>query len=363
MRPLKWSQYAITFDSKDHLKCSATADAVPMLCTPTISNVAITKTLIDGGAGLNVISIATFEMLQVPYDQLMSTRPFSGVTGGSTIPLGNCTLGNYHTELIDFDLSHIGLSYNAILGYPALANGIITVVCDEKDAVCPLEHAYQAGATENSDGEGVAAPPEDAPAKKKQLLPKDLPKAKKQMAGGDIQGPAPAASDLASVPRKVLGHHLEAFLGAHPFKQGAQRQVPGKQEFITQEIRKLREARAIRGACHPARPADSVTVPDVGCKVHVCVDVASLNKASSQDLFWPSHVGRSRGLTTNYTHMPFGLESAGTTFQRLAPLAMAPRETPKASGALRSLRGEPSRALRQAPRRFHNIVLSGDFLD
>ena len=28
---------------------------------------------------------------------------------------------NYRTELIDFDITHIGLPYNAILGYPALA--------------------------------------------------------------------------------------------------------------------------------------------------------------------------------------------------------------------------------------------------
>ena len=54
---------------------------------------------------------------------------------------------NYHTELIDFDVAHIHLPYNAILGYPALAKfmevthhgynvlkmpgsgGIITVPC------------------------------------------------------------------------------------------------------------------------------------------------------------------------------------------------------------------------------------------
>ena len=63
-----------------------------MLCTPTISNVAVTKTLIDGGAGLNVISIETFETPQVPYDQLMPTNPFSGVMDGFTIPLGQVCL-------------------------------------------------------------------------------------------------------------------------------------------------------------------------------------------------------------------------------------------------------------------------------
>nr|XP_020161320.1 uncharacterized protein LOC109746614 [Aegilops tauschii subsp. strangulata] len=137
-----------------------------MLCTPTISNVAVTKTLIDGRIGLNVISIGTFETLQVPCDQLMPTRPFSRVTDGSTIPLGQVslpvtfgTLYNYYTKLIDFDMAHIGLPYNAILGYPALANGVITIACDEKEAVCSLESGYKAAAAEHSNGEGGVTPP------------------------------------------------------------------------------------------------------------------------------------------------------------------------------------------------------------
>ena len=128
MRPLKWSQTAITFDSRDQLRCSAMAGTLPMLCTPTISNVLVTKTLIDSGAGLNVLSIETFETLQVSYDQLMPTKPFSGVTDGSTVPIGQVRLPvtfggrkNYHTEIIVFDVAHIHLPYNAILGYPALA--------------------------------------------------------------------------------------------------------------------------------------------------------------------------------------------------------------------------------------------------
>ena len=64
------------------------AGALPMMCTPTISNAAVTKTLIDGGAGLNVLSMETFDLLQVPYDQLLPTRPFSGVVKGSATPLG-----------------------------------------------------------------------------------------------------------------------------------------------------------------------------------------------------------------------------------------------------------------------------------
>jgi hypothetical protein len=111
--PLRWSKYAITFDSTDQLKCSVAAGVLLMLCALTISNVLVTKTLIDGGTGLNVLSVETFEMLQVPYDQLQPTKPFSGVTDGSTVPIGKIRLPvafgmheNYHTELIDFDVAH-----------------------------------------------------------------------------------------------------------------------------------------------------------------------------------------------------------------------------------------------------------------
>ena len=61
--PLKWSKCAITFDSSDRLKCAATSGVLPMLCSPIISNVVVTNILIDGGAGLNVLSVQTFDML------------------------------------------------------------------------------------------------------------------------------------------------------------------------------------------------------------------------------------------------------------------------------------------------------------
>ena len=164
---------------------------IPLVCTPTINNIAVSKTLIDGGAGLNVISIDTFEKLQVPYEKLMPTRPFSGVTEGTTTPLGQVkpqvtfgTQENYRTELIDFDVAHIGLPYNAILGYPALAKfmmvthhaynivklpgsgGTITVRGQIKDAVCSVEHDYKAAAVVFPADEDDEEPPA-RPAKKK----------------------------------------------------------------------------------------------------------------------------------------------------------------------------------------------------
>jgi hypothetical protein len=88
---------------------------IPLVCTTTINNITVTKTLIDGGVGLNIISVETFEKMQVPYDHLMPTRPFFGGTDGSTMPLGQVRLAvtfgthdNYRTEYIDFDVAHIG---------------------------------------------------------------------------------------------------------------------------------------------------------------------------------------------------------------------------------------------------------------
>ena len=49
------------------------------------------------------------------------------------------------------------------------SGGIITVPCEERDAVCSLEHAFQAAAIDNPDGKGEN-PPEAIPKKKKQPL-------------------------------------------------------------------------------------------------------------------------------------------------------------------------------------------------
>ena len=69
-----------------------------------------------------------FDQMQVPYERLMPTKPFTGVTAGTTTPIGQVSLpvtfgtrSNYRTELIDFDVANLGLPYKAILGYPALA--------------------------------------------------------------------------------------------------------------------------------------------------------------------------------------------------------------------------------------------------
>jgi hypothetical protein len=68
---LKWSTNKIGFDEEDHPVSTKAVGIIPLLCTPTINNIAVNRTLIDGGAGLNIISVEVFEKMQVPYHRLM----------------------------------------------------------------------------------------------------------------------------------------------------------------------------------------------------------------------------------------------------------------------------------------------------
>jgi hypothetical protein len=79
-------------------------------------------------------------------------------------------------------------AYN-VLKMPG-CSGIITVACNEKDAVCSLERAYKATAFMHPADEGVAEPPEAAHAKKKQLFSQDRAKTKKVSVDGSGSGPA-----------------------------------------------------------------------------------------------------------------------------------------------------------------------------
>jgi hypothetical protein len=200
---MKWSTSKISFDEEDHPTSTKGVGTIPLLCTPTINNIAVNRTLIDGGVGLNIISVEVFEKMQVPYHRLMPNRPFFRVREGSTMPIGQVLLpvtfgtrDNYRTESLDFDVTYIALPYNAILGYPALArfmaamhhgfnvlkipgaNGMITVRCNEKDALRSVEHVYHEAATMFPADEDLLEHSGDL-TRKKQLVSQERAAAKK----------------------------------------------------------------------------------------------------------------------------------------------------------------------------------------
>jgi hypothetical protein len=92
-------------------KSMADARQLPLLVSPTISNVKLYHILIDGGATLNLISLAAFKKLQIPMGKLQSSRPFSGVGPVSVMPRGCISLPvtfgtaeNFCTESMIFDV-------------------------------------------------------------------------------------------------------------------------------------------------------------------------------------------------------------------------------------------------------------------
>ena len=47
------------------------------------------------------------------------------------------------------------------------------------------------------------------------------------------------------------------------------------------------------------------------------IDIPGLNRAASQERFWPSCVGRCEGPPHSYVRMPYGLPNAVVVHQRL----------------------------------------------
>jgi hypothetical protein len=60
---LKWSTSKIGFDEEDHPISTKAVGTIPLLCTSTINNIAVNRTLIDGGVRLNIISVEVFDKM------------------------------------------------------------------------------------------------------------------------------------------------------------------------------------------------------------------------------------------------------------------------------------------------------------
>jgi hypothetical protein len=117
----------IGFDTSDCPKSMAGARQLPLLVSPTITNIKLYHVLIDRGVALNLINLTAFKKLQIPIGKLQLSRPFSGVGPMSVMPSGCIslpvtfgTIENFHTKSIFFDVMEVSLPFNAILGRPAL---------------------------------------------------------------------------------------------------------------------------------------------------------------------------------------------------------------------------------------------------
>jgi hypothetical protein len=58
----------VTFDATNHPERVTRVGVLPLMVSPVINNVTITKMLVDGGASLNLLSIKLMEKLQIAGD-------------------------------------------------------------------------------------------------------------------------------------------------------------------------------------------------------------------------------------------------------------------------------------------------------
>jgi hypothetical protein len=103
----------------------------PLVLDPVVAEVRLTKVLIDGGSGLNLIFASTLRKMGLDFTDMLvpSKSPFYGIVPGNAAhPLGTVVLPvtfgtreNYRTEFIKFKVANFKSSYHAILGRPALA--------------------------------------------------------------------------------------------------------------------------------------------------------------------------------------------------------------------------------------------------
>jgi hypothetical protein len=98
---------------------------------PVVAEVKLTRVLIDGGSGLNLIFASTLKKMGLDLTNKLtpSKAPFYGIVPGNAAhPLGTVVLPvtfgtreNYRTEFIKFEVANFESSYHAILGRPVIA--------------------------------------------------------------------------------------------------------------------------------------------------------------------------------------------------------------------------------------------------
>jgi hypothetical protein len=91
-----------------------------------VAEVRLTKVLIDGGSGLNLIFASTLRKMGLDLTDMLvpSKSLFYGIVPGNAAhPLGTVvlpvtfgTMENYRTEFIKFEVANFESSYHAILG-------------------------------------------------------------------------------------------------------------------------------------------------------------------------------------------------------------------------------------------------------
>jgi len=118
---------AITFDQEDHLGRVPHPGRYPLVVSPIVGTTRLTKVLMDGDSGLNILYDNTLDKMGIPWSSLCPSKaPFYGIVPRKeAVPLGriwlNVTFGqpdNFRKEPLTFDVVDFPSIYHALLGWP-----------------------------------------------------------------------------------------------------------------------------------------------------------------------------------------------------------------------------------------------------
>ena len=202
----RWSQTAITFDESDHPDRVATPGRQALVVDPVVGGTRLTKVLMDGGSGLNILYAETLKGMGIPMSKLSkSNMSFHGVIPGKKAEsLGQIALDvvfgdsrHYRKEKLTFEVVDFQSAYHAILGRPAYARfmarpcyvylklkmpgpkGVITVTGNQQKA----EECFQKG-SKIADAQMAAVELQEY---QKSADPSDLLRAKKPATDSTFQ--------------------------------------------------------------------------------------------------------------------------------------------------------------------------------
>ena len=70
---LSWSESLITFDQRDHPSHVTRPGCYTLIVDPIVRKKRLTKVLMDGGSGLNILYVDTLDAMRIPRSELHPT--------------------------------------------------------------------------------------------------------------------------------------------------------------------------------------------------------------------------------------------------------------------------------------------------
>ena len=120
-----WNDTAITFNAGDEPKYRTVRAPAALVLSPIMDGFRLTKDLMDGGSGLNLIYEDTLQKMEIDKSRIkQSNTTFRGIipsreawcAGKITLDVVFGTPENYRSEEITFQVAPFNSGYHALLG-------------------------------------------------------------------------------------------------------------------------------------------------------------------------------------------------------------------------------------------------------